>query len=364
MGFWDKLTAELIDIIEWLDDSNDTLVYRFERYGNEIKYGAKLVVREGQQAIFVNEGQLADVFGPGTYTLETQNIPILTTLKGWKYGFQSPFKAEVYFVSTRQFTDLKWGTRNPIMMRDPEFGPIRLRAFGTYVIRASDPAQLLREIVGTDGHFTTGEITEQLRSIIVSRFADSVAEEKTAALDMAASYDEFGEIIRKKISPEFESYGLDLSKLVIENISLPEAVEKALDKRTSMGVIGDLNRYGQFQAANAMEKAAENESGGAGAGMGMGMGMIMGTQMNPAAQAQAQPAMQPPPLAVYHVARNGQSTGPFDMGALQSQAVGGMLTPDSLVWKPGMAQWARAGDQAELQPVFAATPPPIPPAGS
>ena len=166
MAFWDKLKGELVDIVEWLDDSNNTLVHRFERYGNEIKYGAKLVVREGQAAIFVNEGKLADVFAPGTYTLETQNIPILSTLKGWAHGFESPFKAEVYFVSTRRFTDQKWGTKNPITLRDPEFGPVRLRAFGTYVVKVSDPAVFLREIVGTDGSFTTEEIVGQLLSLI------------------------------------------------------------------------------------------------------------------------------------------------------------------------------------------------------
>ena len=172
MGLWDKLRGELIDIIEWLDSTNDTLVYRFPRYGNEIKYGAKLVVRDGQSAVFVNEGQVADVFGPGTYTLETKNLPILSTIFGWKYGFQSPFKAEVYFASTRRFTDLKWGTRNPIMLRDQEFVPVRLRAFGTYAMRVANAAELLREIVGTDGHFTTGEITEQLRNMnIIFLFA-------------------------------------------------------------------------------------------------------------------------------------------------------------------------------------------------
>ncbi len=160
MNVWDKLRGELIDIIQWLDTTNDTLVYRFERYNNEIKYGAKLVVREGQAAVFVNEGQIADVFPPGTYTLETKNLPILATLQGWKYGFESPFKAEVYFCSTRQFTDLKWGTQNPIMMRDPEFGPVRLRAFGTYVIRVADPAVLIRQIVGTDNRFTLDEISQ------------------------------------------------------------------------------------------------------------------------------------------------------------------------------------------------------------
>ena len=172
MDIWKKLTGELIDIVEWLDDSRDTLVYRFERHNNEIKYGAKLVVREGQSAVFINEGQLADVFKPGTHTLETQNIPILSTLKGWKYGFNSPFKAEVYFVNTRQFTDLKWGTMNPIMLRDPEFGPLRLRAFGTYAMKVTDPGTLVKEIAGTNGRLTVDGLTDQVVAHI-QRFTKS-----------------------------------------------------------------------------------------------------------------------------------------------------------------------------------------------
>ncbi|MBT8484529.1 MAG: SPFH domain-containing protein, partial [Phycisphaerae bacterium] len=261
MGIWDRLKTELIDIIEWLDPSNDTMVHRFERYENEIKYGAKLIVREGQAAVFVNEGQIADVFGPGTHTLETKNLPILATLKGWKYGFHSPFKAEVYFCSTRRFTDLKWGTQNPVMLRDSEFGPVRLRAFGTYVIKTSDPGTFIREIVGTDGHFTTDEITEQLRNMIVSRFTDILGESNIPILDLAGNYDELGDFITNRIQPEFGTYGLELTKFLVENISLPPAVEEALDKRSSMGVIGDLKKYTQFQTAEAIRDAAQNPGG-------------------------------------------------------------------------------------------------------
>jgi membrane protease subunit (stomatin/prohibitin family) len=169
MGIFDKLRNELIDIIAWTDDTGDTMVHRFPRYENEIKYGAKLVVRESQAAAFINEGKLADVFQPGTYTLQTQNMPILATLRGWKYGFESPFKAEVYFVSTRTFTDRKWGTKNPIMMRDAEFGLVRLRAFGSYAIKISDPAAFLRQIAGTEARFTIEQVEEQLRDLLVSR---------------------------------------------------------------------------------------------------------------------------------------------------------------------------------------------------
>jgi len=202
MSLWNKITGQLIDIIEWLDSSNDTIVYRFERQGNEIKYGAKLVVREGQTAVFVNEGQLADVFTPGTYTLETKNVPILSTLQGWKYGFESPFKAEVYFVNTKQFVDQKWGTKNPIMLRDAEFGPIRLRAFGTYAFRVSDPATLLRAIVGTHAQVTTSDLPTQLRNLLVPRFTDILGERIILAPELAATYDAPSGFIARRTPPE------------------------------------------------------------------------------------------------------------------------------------------------------------------
>lgn len=365
MGFIDKLKGELIDIIQWLDPSNDTMVHRFERYDNEIKMGAKLVVRESQVAVFINEGKIADIYTPGTYTLETQNMPILSTLKGWKYGFHSPFKAEVYFVSTRRFTDQKWGTKNPIMLRDPEFGPVRIRAFGTYVIRVNDAGTFIKEIVGTDGHFTTDEITMQLRNLIVSRFADIIGESKIPVLDMAANYDELGEYVTERIHEDFTAYGIDITKMLVENVSLPPAVEEALDKRTSMGVIGNMNQFTQFQAANAMEKAAENE-GMAGGGMAMGMGFAMANQMG---QSMGQPQQSqgpagPPPLPkqkMYHAAIDGQQTGPYDTNALRQQISSGRITRETLVWAEGMANWTPAGQVAELSSLFGSVPPPLPP---
>ena len=369
MGFFDKIKGELIDIIEWLDSSNDTMVYRFERYGNEIKNGAKLTVRESQAAVFINEGQLADVFTPGMYTLSTENLPILSTLKGWVHGFNSPFKAEVYFVNTKRFTDLKWGTKNPIMLRDPEFGPIRLRAFGTYSIRVSDPAKFLKEIVGTDDDFNTDEITDQLRNIVISRFTDALGESKIPMLDLASNYDELGEFITKKISGEFGEYGLELPKLLVENISLPEAVEQALDKRASMGVLGNLNQYTQFQAANAMETAAGNPGGMAAGGMGMGMGFAMANQMGQAMSGgqqqpvQNQPPGPPPvpPSVSYFIAVNGAQSGPFDMNVLTQKVQSGELKRESLVWKNGMAAWTAAGEVSELSGLFGQVPPPLPP---
>src|SRR5438132_4900512 len=229
MGFFDNLKSQAasqwIEIIEWLDNTGDTMVYRFPVYNQEIKMGAQLVVRENQAAVFVNEGKAADGFQPGRYELTTKNIPILTDLRGWKYGFNSPFKAEVYFFNTRLFPDLKWGTTNPIMMRDAEFGMIRLRAFGTYATRIADAKKFFMTIVGTHGLTSTGDILGQLRSTIISRFSDAVAESKIAALDLAAKYDELSALVNQKLAPEFGSYGLELSRFYIENMSLPEAVE-------------------------------------------------------------------------------------------------------------------------------------------
>src|SRR5262249_40893984 len=231
MGLWDKLKGELIDIIEWTEPSNnDLLAYRFPRYDNEIKMGAKLTVREGQNAAFVNEGQLADVYKPGMYTLETQNMPILSTLKGWKYGFHSPFKAEVYFVNTRQFTDMKWGTQNPVMIRDPEFGPVRLRAFGAFAARITDPAKFLRELVGTDPQFRTEEVQESLRQIIVSRIGAALASAEIPMLDLAAHQGTIGTKLAQALTTELAEVGVAIPKFVIENISLPPEVEAALDK--------------------------------------------------------------------------------------------------------------------------------------
>ena len=374
MAFWDKLRAELIDIIEWLDDTRDTMVYRFQRYDNEIKYGAKLIVREGQVAAFVNEGRLADVFAPGTYTLETQNLPILSTLRGWKYGFSSPFKAEVYFVSTRAFTGRKWGTKNPIMLRDSEFGPVRLRAFGTYGLRVSDPAAFLRQFVGTDHRFTVDELTDQLRDMVVARFTDILGESKIPALDLAGNQDELGRFVTQRMQSDFAPFGIEIVALVVENISLPPEVEQALDKRTSMGVIGNLSAYTQYQTANAIESAAKNPGGGgnAAAGMGMGMGFAMANQMGHAmAQPGNQPGQAPPPLpggggggggggASFHVALEGKQAGPFDAASLQEYIRNGQLTRQTLVWKPGMSQWTAADQVVELGPLFANVPPPLP----
>jgi membrane protease subunit (stomatin/prohibitin family) len=374
MGLWDKLTGELVDIIEWMDDSRDTLVYRFPRYNNEIKYGAKLTVREGQVACFVNEGKLADVYQPGMYTLQTENMPIMSTLRGWKYGFSSPFKAEVYFVATRIFTDAKWGTKNPIMLRDPEFGMVRLRAFGNFTYRASDPACLLKNIVGTDGRFTVDELGDQLRDMLVSRFAAALGESKVAALDLASHQDEVAKLLITRLKDDFAPFGLEVVTLNIENISMPPEVEAAMDKRTSMGVIGNMATYTQFQAANAIADAAKNPGGGAGATMGLGAGFAMGNQMASQMSAamggmsavpqQAPPPVQgPPPIPQaisYYAVVDGKQSGPFDAAALQSHVQGGQVGRQTLVWKQGMSAWTPAGQVPELSGLFAAVPPPVP----
>lgn len=360
MGLFSKLRGELIDIIEWLDESGDTMAYRFERYGNEIKYGARLVVRESQAAVFINEGKLADVFAPGSHALETRNLPILSTLQGWKYGFESPFKAEVYFVSTRQFTDLKWGTKNPVMRRDSEFGPVRLRAFGSYAVRIADAAAFLRQVAATQPRYTAEEITGQLRNLIVARVSDLLGEAAIPILEMAGNYDEFGRFAAERLAADFKDYGMELTKMLVENISLPPAVEEALDKRSSMGIIGNLQAYAQFQSANAMEDAAKNPGGMAAGGMGMGMGFAMANQIGRTVNAAPETPQAPPPVPLFHVAAGGKQAGPFDLEALRQQASTGALSAQSLVWRPGMAQWAPAGEQQELAPLFA--PPPPPPA--
>jgi membrane protease subunit (stomatin/prohibitin family) len=371
MGLFEKIRAEFIDIVEWLDDSNDTMVYRFERFQNEIKNGAKLVVRPGQKAVFVNEGQVADAFEPGTYELTTQNLPILSTLKGWKYGFNSPFKAEVYFFSTRVFTNLKWGTANPVMVRDPELGPVRLRAFGSYNLRIADPVKLLQDVVSTDGLFQVEEISDQIRNTIMTAFAGAVGSSGIPLLDLASRYREVGSTIRAEMIDDLERLGLELPQLLIENVSLPEEVETALDKRASMGILGNMQQYAQFQAANAIEASANNPNGGGTPALDFGVGIAMGQQMmNAMAQqpiVQQQPMVQQPPLApgaqmppppvqqaAWFISRDGQNFGPFGQEALVGQG----LSRESYVWKAGMSGWLPAAQVPELAAVLAAVPPP------
>lgn len=367
MGLLDKVKGQFIDIVEFLDDSRDTIVWRFPRQGNEIKMGAKLVCREGQAAVFENEGKIADVFQPGTYTLETQNMPILSDLKGWKYGFNSPFKAEVYFVGTRLYTDMKWGTQEPVTVRDAEFGMVRLRAFGTFALQVTDPAALLRQLVGTDPNFTTDEVQDFLREKMVSEVGTALATSGVPMLDLAANQQKISETLAGTLTTAFADMGVAIPKFIIQNISLPPEVSAALDKRTQMGVLGNLDQFTKFQAATAITEAAQNPGGLAGAGVGLGAGVAMGQAMTAAMQpAAAAPATAaPPPLpgqAGFFIGVNGQQLGPFGPNELQGQVTAGQLTPDTLVWRQGMAAWTRAGDVPEVNSVFGAAPPPLPPA--
>ncbi len=358
MSLWDKIKGEFIDIIEWTDDTDDTMVYRFERHNNEIKYGAKLTVRESQVAVFVDEGKYADVYEPGMYTLETQNMPILSTLKGWKYGFNSPFKAEVYFINTKRFNDQKWGTMNPIMMRDADFGMVRVRAYGTYAMRVVDAKKFLSEVVGTNWEFTTDQISEQCRNNVVSAFAKALADTKMPVLDLYSRYEEIGSTLLSKVQPTMQEMGIELLNLLVENVSVPPEVEQAIDTRSKMGAVGNLDNYMKFQAADAMVKGAENPGGMGGIGAQIAAGQIAGQMVQNSQSA-------PPPVPqqhAYHVAVNGQQQGPFGLDALQGMVTSGQLTPDTLVWMQGMSGWQAAKTVGDLAALFAAVPPPVPPA--
>lgn len=368
MSLFNILGGEFIEIIEWTDDSRDTMVYRFPTVGRAIKYGAKLTVREGQAAVFIHEGQLADVFQPGLYMLETNNLPILTRLQHWDHGFRSPFKSEIYFVNTTRFNDLKWGTKNPVIARDPEFGPVRIRAFGTYSMRVTDPGRFMTEIVGTDGEFTKDEISLQLRNIIVQEFSRMIAGSGIPVLDMAANTAQFGQMVAKAISPTIAEYGLTIPEFYIENISLPDEVEKMLDKRTSMGIVGDLNRFGQYAASEAMLNASQQAGGmgaGIGAGLGAGLGAAMAGARGPWGAVPGQQAPQtPPPLhpeTVWHIAVDGAAQGPYGRAKLGRLANEGQFSRETLVWTPGQDGWKPAEDVAELAQLFTIAPPPPPP---
>jgi excisionase family DNA binding protein len=291
MGLMDYLKTQFLEIIQWQDDSRDTISWRFPDEDKEIKRGAQLIVRESQVAQFIYLGQFGDTFGPGKHTLETDNIPILSTLKGWKYGLESPFKADVYFVNTRLFTGNKWGTANPIMLRDPDFGIVRARAYGTYDFKVTDVKTFLKEVAGTDDHFHLDEFSDAMRSRIVSVFTDALASAKVPVLDVAARYQELGEALLPAINPAITAkYGLELSSFIVENVSVPPEVEQAIDKRSSMQALGNLNDYVKFQMAEAMGKGGEG-GGMANTAAQLGAGLAMGQQMMAAmGAAQSTPA--------------------------------------------------------------------------
>jgi membrane protease subunit (stomatin/prohibitin family) len=377
MGLWDKLKNELIDIIEFMDDSGDTLVHRFDRYQNEIKNGAQLTVRPGQVAVFINEGQIADVYQPGKHRLETANMPILSTLKGWKHGFNSPFKAEVLFVKTTQMTDQKWGTKNPITLSDPRFGMFDIRAFGTYALKVTDAPKFITEVVGTDPNFTVEEITGQLRSLVVTRTSDAIAETELPVEKYASNLNEISADVHGRMTLDFESYGLSLATFFVENISMPDDIKKEIFELSRLTSQVDLDKLTKLKTAKAIEKAAENE-GMAGGGMGMGMGFAMANTMGQTlGGAAAQPAQQPapapaaagapapPPLPAamaFHAVINGAQAGPFDMATIKQMIGSNQFLKETLVWKEGMAGWVAASSVNELTSAFGSVPPPLPPA--
>lgn len=372
MGIFDKIkekiSHEFIDIVEWLDYTDDTLVHRFERYQNEIKNEAKLIVREGQIAVFVNEGQLADVFKPGTHTLNTQNLPILSTLKGWKYGFNSPFKAEVYFVNTHLFTNEKWGTKNPIILNDDRFGLVEIRAFGTYAFKIKDAGKFITEIVGTDANFTNYEINEHLKSLISTLFTNTVGEANLPIELYAANVAELSETCLEVIQPEFDFVGISLEKFFIENVSMPEDLKKEIFEYSRIEKL-NLDKLTRFKTAKAIEVAAANQGGTAGAGMGMGMGFAMAQQMsNNIATTQSQmpqAATTPPPVPsqpTYFYAHNGQQSAPVTFEQLSSLFANRTINRDTLIWKQGMPDWRPLKEITELKSFLGgSTPPPLPP---
>jgi membrane protease subunit (stomatin/prohibitin family) len=366
MGLIQKLKGELVDIIEWVDDSRSTLAWRFPRYNNEIKNGAQLIVREGQRAVFVYKGQLADTFDPGNYELKTENLPILSTLQGWKHGFNSPFRSEVYFINTRPVTDLRWGTAQPITIRDPDFGMVQVRANGLCVVTIAQPDIFLREVIGTDSAVEADEISELLRQVINTAFGQMVLETKLGAIDLQGQQVALSGKLRDFVSEAVDDeFGLAIDSITM-NISLPEEIQKAMTAGVAKGLetagyvnnVGDLGKLQQVRAADAMLAAAQNEGGVAGAGIQAGVGVAMGAQMAGAMAA-------PPPLptaASFHVDNgSGQAQGPYGVAQLQQMAAAGQLTPATLVWNQQLGAWTPAGQVPALGGLFAPPPPPPPP---
>ena len=362
MSMWNKLTGELIDIVEFVDPARDTLVYRFERYNNEIKYGAQLVVREGQQAIFVNEGKLAEVFAPGTYRLETKNLPILSTLLGWKYGFESPFKAEVYFVGTRQYLDQKWGTQNPITLQDAHFGLVELRAYGTCAYGVTDSAAFLREVVGTSGMVQTDVIQGQLRSLIVTHFSDELIAMKIGVENLVGQQGELAAALLPKINADLAKLGVALSQFTVENMSLPDALRNEIFKYSRLNRV-DLNALTKLNSAEAIENISLKPGGAAGMGGDLAMGLAMAANLGNAlgGNVGAAPAATTATPENYFIALGGEQQGPFSAAQLSAMIQQRKVTADTRVWRAGMSEWVRGGDEPTIAQMLAQVPPPLPP---
>ena len=354
MGIFGWLFGQFIDVIEWKDNSQNTILWRFPRGDSEIKYGAKLIVRESQVAVFVDKGEIADILTPGIYELETDNLPILTNLQHWDHGFESPFKAEVYFINTKLFSNQKWGTKNPILLRDSEFDVVRLRAFGTYEFRVEDPAKFIKEVSGTDGHFVTQEIEERLSSLIINKLTIALGEDDTSILDLAASYDDFAKFMQDKLAKDFADYGLKLEQIVVENISLPEEVEEAIDKRSSRAAVGDLNDHLKYQSAESL-----TTSSGASEVASIGAGIAMANEISKSFNQSNNPTPPPPPSAKpYYIVKDGKANGPHNLDAIKDMVANGTLRPTSYIWQEGMDSWVKM--QEILSELFTTTPPPVP----
>lgn len=297
MSIGSFIKKQFIDVIQWNEDSNGTLAWRYPMEDFEIQYGASLTVRDSQMAVFVNEGKIADVFGPGRYTLTTQTIPVLTYLKNWDKAFESPFKSDVYFFSTRLQLGRKWGTPQPVTIRDKDFGMVRLRAFGMYSYKLADPKKFFTEISGTRAEYTVDELEQQLRNLVVATMSATLGGADLPFLDMAANQLLLAECMVAGMTPTFERYGLALDNFAVENISLPEELQKAIDARISMGMVGDLGKYTQFQVAQSVPLAAQNEGGLAGVGAGLAAGVGMGQVMMDALRTAQTPAAPAAPAA-------------------------------------------------------------------
>lgn len=352
------ISSQFVDIIEWLQTDRETMVYRFPRYRNEIKYGAKLIVREGQQAVLVHEGSVADVFTPGTYVLETANLPILSALQNWHHGFESPFKVEVYFFNMTDYVSEKWGTQQPVFVEDERLGMVRLRAFGQYTIAVADPVLLLKKLVGTDGNFEINEISARLSSILASQFPVVLSENHIAVLELPKRYDELAKKMLSVLTAMCEQYGLYAGHVLIESISLPDNVQQMIDEKTNLNILGhDLARYQQLQAAKSLTQpshAGDAASGILGATIGAMTAAQMQQQMQqPMQQASPPPPppsaqVAPPPARVYYLLLAGKQAGPFSSDEVYQAVANQTANMSTLIWRRGMPDWIALAESAEF----------------
>ncbi len=356
MSLWKKITGELVDIIEWIDASKDTLIWRFARDDNAIKYGAQLIVREGQEALFIKDGQLADIFKPGRYSLQTENVPILSTLLGWKHGFESPFKAEVYFISTRNFIDQRWGTQSSVTVQDPKFGLLEIRAYGTFAYKVVDSSRFIRELAGTSKLVTTQTIGDQLRSTVVTRFTDVLAQMGVGAEQLAGQLGELSQASMTAINADLEHLGVQLTQFFVENLSLPDALKKEIAEYSRIHRV-DTDALLKLKTAKAIENVSQRAGNGlSNLGVEMGAGLVMAREM-----ANSLSGNQPNKIDGdgFYLAIDGQQQGPFALPQIHQLATKRGFSSETLAWQLGMPKWIRAGDVPQLQAILAQVPPPL-----